>query len=270
LSEGLQAEHLEQLRQARATLETPGFAIRAVNLVGMPIERGMEKLPANWQERVVTVSRTALERAADVALWSIDPDSPQPTSDLLHKLAVSVSGAAGGAFGLAALAVELPVSTTIMLRSIADIARCEGEDLRVPATRLACVEVFALGGRASGDDATESAYYVARAALAKSVGEAARFLAANRGARLTAPPVVRFMTNVAGRFGVQVSEKAAAQAVPIVGAAGGALINNLFISHFQDMARGHFTVRRLERIYSPAQVEEAYQALGAMRAPPAG
>ena len=40
----------------------------------------------------------------------------------------AASGAAGGAFGLASLPVELPVSTTIMLRSIADIARAEGED----------------------------------------------------------------------------------------------------------------------------------------------
>jgi EcsC protein family len=47
---------------------------------------------------------------------------------------------AGGTFGLAALPVELPVSTTIMLRSIADIARSEGEDLSDPETALACVE----------------------------------------------------------------------------------------------------------------------------------
>ena len=38
------------------------------------------------------------------------------------------SGAAGGAFGLATLPVELPVSTIIMLRSIAAIARNEGEE----------------------------------------------------------------------------------------------------------------------------------------------
>ena len=50
------------------------------------------------------------------------------------------SGAAGGAFGLATLPLELPVSTVIMLRSIADIAISEGEDLssrkpRSPAFR---------------------------------------------------------------------------------------------------------------------------------------
>lgn len=31
----------------------------------------------------------------------------------------------------------------------------------------------------------------------------------------------------------------------MVGAFGGAVINTLFIDHFQDMGRGHFTVHRL-------------------------
>jgi len=58
---------------------------------------------------------------------------------------------------------------------------------------------------------------------------------------------VRLVTRIASRFGVVVSEKAAAEAVPILGAAGGATINLLFINHFQSMARGHFIVRSLER-----------------------
>jgi len=58
-----------------------------------------------------------------------------------------------------------------------------------------------------------------------------------------------------------VSEKAAAQAVPAIGAAGGAIINTLFIDHFQDMARGHFVVRRLERKYGTKIVEETYKAI---------
>ena len=78
---------------------------------------------------------------------------------------------------LAALPVELPVSTTIMLRSIADIARSEGEDLSDPETALACVEVFALGGRPGSADASESGYFAVRGMLAKTVTEAARFVA---------------------------------------------------------------------------------------------
>jgi len=50
--------------------------------------------------------------------------------DFLHKMFVATSGAVGGAFGLPALTVELPVSTITMLRSIADIARSEGEKIK--------------------------------------------------------------------------------------------------------------------------------------------
>jgi hypothetical protein len=50
-----------------------------------------------------------------------------------------LSGAAGGTFGLAALPVELPVSTTIMLRSIAEIARSEGEDLSDPEASVSTI-----------------------------------------------------------------------------------------------------------------------------------
>jgi hypothetical protein len=82
---------------------------------------------------------------------------------------------------------------------------------------------------------------------------------ANKGA----PALVRLITQIAARFSIPVTEKAAAQAVPIIGAAGGALINTLFIDHFQDAARGHFVVRRLEREYGPQAVRAAYESLPA-------
>ena len=73
-----------------------------------------------------------------------------------------------------------------------------------------------------------------------------------------APAVVRFIVQVAARYGIVVSEKTAAQALPLVGAAGGALVNALFMDHFQEVARGHFIVRRLERSYDHETVRRAY------------
>jgi EcsC protein family len=58
-----------------------------------------------------------------------------------------------------------------------------------------------------------------------------------------------------GSFGVVVTQKLAAQAIPLVGALGGAAVNYAFIEHFQDMARGHFIVRRLERAYGKEVVQ---------------
>lgn len=164
---------------------------------------------------------------------------------------------------MAALAVELPVSTTILLRSIAEIARSEGEDLANPEARLACVEVFALGGHEDDEAGVESGYLAARAMLAQSVGESAKFLLKTGLAGETAPVVVRLISQVAARFGVAVSEKLAAQAVPILGAVGGAAVNAAFADHFQALARGHFIVRRLERHYGAEFVHDAYRRVAA-------
>jgi len=72
---------------------------------------------------------------------------------------------------------------------------------------------------------------------------------------------VRFIGQIAARFGIIISEKAAAQALPVVGAAGGAAINTLFMKHYQDMARGHFIVRRLERRYGGGLIQAVYKDL---------
>jgi len=253
-------EHMEQLRASKRALENAGIAVQITNVIGTPVEKAIGWLPKDWQQNIVGISRNALEKAADAAIWTINSATPLPSKNALHKVAVSATGAAGGAFGLPALAIELPISTILMLRSIADIARCEGEDLCAPESKLACVEVFALGGRTVSDDAAESGYYVARAALGRAVTEAAEYLAKG-GTKAAAPAMVKFITQVAARFQIHVTEKAAAQAVPLVGAVGGALINNLFMSHFQNMARGHFTVRRLERTYSPELIEAVYYDL---------
>ena len=69
--------------------------------------------------------------------------------------------------------MEIPLSTVLIMRSILDIARGEGGDIGSAQARLAALEVFALGGNASSDDAAEAGYYAVRAALATTVSEAA-------------------------------------------------------------------------------------------------
>jgi nucleoside 2-deoxyribosyltransferase len=177
----------------------------------------------------------------------------------LHKALATASGAAGGSLGLMTAPLELPISTIIMLRSIADIARSEGENLAEPDAALACVQVFALGARSG--DATESGYFVARGMLAKAITEAARFIAERGIVEEGAPILVRFIAQVASRFGVVVTQKLAAQTLPVVGALGGAAVNYAFIDHFQDVARGHFAIRRLERSYGKEVVRAQYERI---------
>jgi hypothetical protein len=155
----------------------------------------------------------------------------------------------------------LPLSTTIILRSIADLAQREGEDLTDPEALLACLQVFALGGREMEQDFTESGYFATRGLFAKSVSEAARYLISRGVTDEASPVLLRFLSQIGARFGVVVSQKLAAQAVPVLGAAGGAALNFAFLTHFQRIAHGHFTVRRLERTYGVQRIKNEYERL---------
>lgn len=255
-------EHdLNQLQHAKNLLENPGIAAKITDVIGKPLEFAFDKLPKNWNAKISSIVQTSLTKAADTALFTMKDCSDEGSSNFSHKFAAMVTGGLGGFFGLAGIAVELPISTTLMLRSIADIAISEGENLKCDDAKRACIEVFALGGKSKSDDASESGYFTIRTLLARSVTEASEFLLEKTLAEEGAPALVRLIATVSTRFGIQVTEKAAAQAVPIIGAAGGATINLIFMDHFQDMGRGHFIVRRLERKYGADTVKTAYMAL---------
>ena len=258
----LTPQEKSELKLAKRLLESEGLAVKLQNIVGKPIVEGIKWLPEKWSDKVNSAAEIALKKSLDTAIKSLDANvTAKKRSDGLHKLMAMASGAVGGAFGLPALLVELPISTTIMMRSIADIARAEGENLSDIGARLACMEVFALGGTGTKDDYADTGYYAVRTVLAQQVSEAIRHIAQGSAAHASANPVARLITSIASRFGVVVSEKALAASVPVVGAAGGAMINTLFIDHFQDVARGHFIVRRLERLHGKDEVRLAYEQL---------
>jgi len=274
----LSEKDLAILAAAVAQLEHPGLARKLAAVVGMPVETLLGWLPDPIQTQIVSLSEEALKKALNVAMKTLDDQSPKVPWNLTHKVAATVSGVTGGLFGAPALFVELPITTVIILRSIGDIARAQGEDLSDPAVRLACLEVFALGsgGKRAPEEAVQSvseqaqaeeeyiraSYFVARAAMAQQVTAAAEVLtkgtASGAGSALT-----RLISRIASRFGVAVSQKAAAQAVPVVGAVGGGLINALFMDHFQNTAEAHFRVRKLERTYGTDAVRQEYERLAA-------
>ena len=258
---GLTPEDLEALRGAKRRLESPSLTAKISNVLGTPLEAGLKMLPARWHRTISSVTQSALLRALEISIRTIGRPEPRRSRDWLHKALVTGTGTAGGAFGLVALPVELPLSTGLMLRSIADIARSEGHDVSQLDVKLACLEVFALGGSQSGDDAAETGYWMVRGALSRYMADAASHLARVGLTDKSAPAVVRFVAQVAARFGVVVSEEVAAQLVPVVGAVSGGVINYLFMNHFQDIARGHFVVKRLEKKYGLAMVRQAYEEL---------
>jgi hypothetical protein len=253
-------EDREALRTAVGLLENPSLAARLSSIVGKPIELIGAALPAGASKVISAATTKGLNAALKVALRTMQ-NRPEAGSRLLHKALATASGAFGGSLGLATAPLELPISTIIMLRAIADIARSEGENLADPDTALSCVQVFALGGRTASADASEGGYFAVRGLLAKSVSEAARFIAERGIVEEGAPILVRFIAQVASRFGVVVTQKLAVQTLPVIGALGGAAVNYAFIDHFQDVARGHFTVRRLERTYGKEIVRAEYERL---------
>ncbi len=236
----------QQLQQAKHLLENPGFVAKVTHVIGMPIEGALARLPRRDTARIASITQAALVKALDAAVFTLTDVPGELPSNRWHKAGIAVSGGVGGFFGLAGLSVELPLSTSIMLRSIADIARSHDERIDTDDAKQACLAVFALGGRSSKDDDTETGYYAVRAALAKSLSDGS---------------ILKLVAAIAERFSVHVSEKAAAQSIPAIGAVGGALINLAFIDHFQAMANGHFIVRKLERRYGVDAVRQLYQSL---------
>jgi hypothetical protein len=248
------------LATAIQQLERTTLATRLTGLLGRQMESVSAFIPQRVRSIAAKATARALRAAMHAALRSLRHGAA-PASPRLHRALATATGAAGGAFGLASLPVELPVSTVILLRSIADIARQQGEDLSHPEAALACMEVFALGSRSPEDDFMDSSYFAVRALLARTISESTRYMAATVAADEAAPVLMRFLSKIATRFGLAVSQKFAAQAIPVLGAAGGAAVNYAFMDHFQTLAQGHFTVRRLERKYGADEVKKHYNSI---------
>ena len=258
--EALTPPDLADLARAAATLEGSSFAARLNNVLGRQIGFAGELVPEKIAKAAHAAAARALGYAMRGILTTLRKDR-RPASSRMHLVAVAASGALGGAFGLATLPLELPISTALILRSVAEIAQDEGEDLADPESRLACIEVFALGGAQAAGSFGESSYFAARTLLAKSVSEAARYMVQRGVVEESAPILVRLFGQVASRFGLVVTQKIAAQTVPVLGAFTGAAINAAFMDHYQSLARAHFTVRRLERRYGANAVRQAFDRM---------
>jgi hypothetical protein len=250
---------LQELRWAYKRLEHPSFAARLSDVLASPFEELLALLPKDWCKWIERSSEASIGRALRLALASMRYREPTPASLWTHKLMAVGTGAIGGFFGPLAVMAELPLTSTLMLRAIADIARSQGEDLSRAESRLACFQVFALGGRTRDDEKAEIGYYGLRITLGLHFESILQFAGPAEGVHI--PAVIEFVRSVAARFGVVISDKLAVQMIPFAGALSAATLNLLFMQHFQDVARGHFIVRRLERIYGFELVKLEYERL---------
>jgi hypothetical protein len=248
------------LQVAVKHLEKENFAARIADYAGAPVNRILSMLPRTVNRQLSGLVRSAVMKGLDVAVDTLDEKPPPSPATSFSSFLAGVAGGVSGLFGLSALAVELPLTTTFMLRAIAEIAQHEGEDLSRLEARLACLEVFAYGTKRT-DDTVDVGYYAARTLISKYTGDVAALFLERGAIDVSAPVVSNLVTEIVSRFGLVISDKVAASAVPIIGAVSGATINVIFMEHFQKIAKGHFTLRRLERTYGSAHIRQHYALL---------
>ncbi len=223
-----------------------GFAMRLVGglsgFAGQALGRGIRAVAAipNSSATVQNVAEFALRRAFAVAVLGLrQPRETQRTRRLARPLVI-LSGAVGGFVGLPGFLPDASVTSLTIVREIARIAQHEGENLSDDGTRAACLQVFALTP-APGDQRSDLNYFSARLMM-------------------QGRPLAMLFTEVASRYGLSLSQKFALQAVPVMGAIGGAALNSAFLNHYRNLAKAHFTIRRLERTFGSAAVEAASAA----------
>src|ERR1039457_2407251 len=104
----IEKDDTDALRNAVRLLEHPSFAARLTNMVGTPVEVLGHDLPAVAPQAIAASTTKSLQAALKLALLTIR-NKPQESSQLLHRALAVASGAAGGAFGIVSLPLELPV-----------------------------------------------------------------------------------------------------------------------------------------------------------------
>jgi hypothetical protein len=257
----LESVDLAKLARAVAILEKNSFITMLARMACRPASALVDSLPPFVGGTVMNASRNAILQCLKIALKPREPRSLLAMAGKHPVIVSGIAGALGGFAGLAGLAVELPLTTITIFQSITGIAAAEGEDISKPEVRLACLQVFALSTDGRGPALLESGYYGARSALAKSADEAASYVLRRCTSLEAGPAMVGLVSAIAPRFGLLVSQEIAATAIPIVGAATGSSLNIAFVQHFNNIARGHFAVRSLERKYGEARVREEFEMI---------
>ena len=230
---------VDRQRRARSLL------MRVVSSAGGQVEDLMKLVPKGFRDQFDGAVRRALERSYEVAAQT----GGRLEGDRANKLLATVSGALGGLGGLPTALAELPVATTVIFRSVQGVAARNGEDPLSAETRLECLRVFGSGGPGKEDDGIDTTFIGARVSL-------------------TGPAVHKLIATVAPRFAAVLSQKLAAQAVPVLGAAAGAGTNYAFTDYFTEMAHVHFGLRRLARGFGEAQVLDEFHRVLADRSVP--
>jgi len=74
-------QDIQDLKKEILILEAPSLMVRMSNVLGTPIEKGMEKLPNDWQESIGDVVELSLNKAMETALLTMSDNEQKMSSD---------------------------------------------------------------------------------------------------------------------------------------------------------------------------------------------
>ncbi len=231
----------EIARLARRGKAARGILMKVVGYAGSQAENMLEKLPDGVKDAIEAATERALEmayRGAEATGRSaLLPDIGRNG----HVIAAVASGAAGGFGGLGTAVVELPVTVGIIFAAIQKVARAEGFDPEDDAVRRQCLMVFAAGDPADpADDGMNSSFLMSRAMVSGAT-------------------VHRLIATVAPRLATVLTEKLAAQTLPLLGSVAGAGINYAFTRYYVELAEIRFALLRLGRAHGDEGVALAFR-----------
>ncbi|SNR51047.1 EcsC family protein [Puniceibacterium sediminis] len=236
---------LELTALARRHKGAGGLGLQVLNFVGGQAENLLERLPDRVKDRLEDATARALNVAMRAASQSrgLVPDQ----KGWLNTAMTTAMGAMGGAGGLPTALAELPVTTTVLLRTIQGIAFQHGFNPDDPDVQKECLLVFGSAGPLAADDGADMAFLSARVTL-------------------TGGTVHGLIARVAPRLATVLGQKLATQTIPVIGAVAGAATNYAYTSYYQEMAHVHFGLRRLSEKSGRTRAELVEDLRGAINA----
>lgn len=201
-----------------------GVGVQMLTLLGGKAESLIDRLPDGVRTQLDGATTQALTLAMQAAQSSRSAVPDQ--KPWVNTAVTTAMGAAGGFGGLPSALLELPATTTVLLRSIQGVAAEQGFDPSAENVQFDCVRVFAAAGPLAMDDGADLGFISLRLTLSGGA-------------------MHRLIATVAPRLATVLGQKLAAQTVPLLGAVAGATTNYVYTSYYQQIAHVHFGLRRL-------------------------
>ncbi len=211
-------------RLAREYSAAGGIGVQMLTTLGGRAENLLDRLPAPVRAQLSGATAQALILAMQAAQSSRGAVPDQ--KPWVNAAVTTAMGAAGGFGGLPTALIELPATTTMLLRSIQGVAADMGFDPSAENVQFDCIRVFAAAGPLAEDDGADLGFISLRLTL-------------------TGGAMHKLIATVAPKLAAALGQKLAAQTVPILGAVAGATANYVYTSYYQQIARVHFGLRRL-------------------------